>query len=100
MLLYREPCEGERLTYRIRRSLGTDAVLFALSGELDDEHAAQLQALLAAEAQGPVLLDLKEVTLVAREAVRFLARLEADGARFVNCPEYVRSWIAAEDAGA
>ena len=87
------------MTYRIHRSMGADAVLFALSGELDDEHAARLQALLAAEAQGPVLLDLKEVTLVAREAVRFLARLEADGARIVNCPEYVRSWIAAENGG-
>jgi anti-anti-sigma regulatory factor len=79
--------------------MGGDTVLFALSGELDDEHAARLQALLATESQGPVLLDLKEVTLVARDAVRFLARLEADGARIVNCPEYVRSWIAAENAG-
>ena len=87
------------MTYRIRRSLGAGTVLFTLSGELDDEHASRLQALLAAEAQGPVLLDLKEVTLVGREAVQFLARLEADGARIVNCPEYVRSWIAAENAG-
>ena len=87
------------MTYRIHRSLGADAVHFALSGELDDEHAARLQTLLAVEPQGPILLDLKEVTLVAREAVQFLARLETDGVRIVNCPEYVRSWIAAEDAG-
>jgi len=86
------------VTYRIRRSLGADAVHFALSGELDDEHAARLQTLLAVEPQGPILLDLKEVTLVAREAVQFLARLDTDGVRLVNCPEYVRSWIAAEDA--
>ena len=33
------------------------------------------------------------------EVLASIARLEADGARFVNCPEYVRSWIAAEDAG-
>lgn len=36
--------------------------------------------------------------LVARDAMRFLARLEGDGARIVNCPDYVRSWIAAENA--
>jgi anti-anti-sigma regulatory factor len=79
--------------------MGADTVLIALSGELGDEHAARLQELLAAEAAGPILLDLKEVTLVAREAVRFLARLETDGVRIVNCPEYVRSWIAAETGG-
>lgn len=50
------------------------------------------------EAQGPTVLDLKEVTLVAREAVLFLARVEAGGVRLVNCPEYVRRWIAAEKA--
>jgi hypothetical protein len=42
------------------------------------------------------VLDLKEVTLVGQAAVRFLARVEAEGIRIVNCPGYVRSWIAAE----
>ena len=88
-----------RLTYRIRRSMGPDAVVFSLSGELDDEHAAGVRTLLAAETESPILLDLKDVTLVDREAVRFLARMEASGVRIVNCPEYVRTWIAAENAG-
>jgi hypothetical protein len=34
------------------------------------------------------------VTLVDREAVRFLASVEAGGVRIVNCPKYVRTWIA------
>ena len=46
-----------------------------------------------------ILLDLKDVTLVGREAVQFLARVEAAGVRVVNCPDYVRSWIAAENRG-
>ncbi len=87
------------MTYRIHRSMGADAVLFALSGELDEEHAERLQALLAAETEDRILLDLEEVTLVSHEAVRFLASVEAMGIRIVNCPEYVRSWIAAETAG-
>lgn len=65
---------------------------------MDDEHAAWLQALLAAESDGPVFLDLKEVTLVDRQAVRFLARAQAGGVCIVNCPEYVLTWIAAESA--
>ena len=72
--------------------------MFALSGEMDGEHAARLEDLIAEEKQGLILLDLQEVTVVARDAVRFLARVEARGIRIVNCPEYVRSWISAEGA--
>jgi hypothetical protein len=40
------------------------------------------------------------VTLVNRDAITFLAGVEAAGAVLVNCPEYVRSWIDAEQGGA
>jgi len=63
---------------------------------MDREHAERLQDILAEEAHPSILLDLKEVTLVARDAVRFLASVEARGIRILNCPDYVRSWIAAE----
>jgi hypothetical protein len=39
------------------------------------------------------VLDLHEVWLVDREAVRFLAWCEAQGARLVHCPAYIREWI-------
>ena len=84
------------MTYRIRRSEGSSGVVFGLSGEMDAEHAARLEDLLTEETRGTILLDLTEVTLVARDAVRFLARVEGRGIRIENCPEYVRSWIAAE----
>jgi len=85
------------LTYRIQRSTRTDAAVFALSGELDHEHTERLQELLDIETQGRIFLDLKDVTLVDRETVQFLARVEAAGVRIVNCPHYVRSWIVAEN---
>ena len=84
------------MTYRIHRLATPDAVVFALSGNMDIEHATRLQEFLADEAHGPVTLDLKDVSLVDRAAVRFLAGAEAAGVRIVNCPEYVRSWIVAE----
>ena len=57
-----------------------------------------MQELLATTAAGRVVLDLKDIiTLVDRAAVRFLARVEMAGTQIVNCPEYVRSWIAAEN---
>ena len=70
--------------------------MFALSGDMDQEHVARLRELLASETDEPVTLDLQNVTLVDRAAVQFLAGVEADGIRIVNCPSYVRTWIAAE----
>jgi len=84
------------MTYRIHRAATPDRVVFALSGDMDLEHTTRLQEFLANEADGHVTLDLKDVGLVHRAAVRFLAAAEAAGVRIVNCPEYVRSWIAAE----
>ena len=87
------------MTYRIRRAREPDRTVFGLSGELDAEHASRLEDYLAEEDPESVLLDLREITFVAREAIGFLARAEARGIRIVNCPEYVRSWIAADESG-
>jgi len=86
------------VTYRIHQSVQPDANVFVLSGVLDTEHATRLQELLAT-ASGRIVLDLKDITLVDRAAVRFLARVESAGTEIVNCPEYVRRWIAAENEG-
>ena len=75
-------------------------VTFLLSGEMDSDHVAELGALMAAESNRLVCLDLADVTLVNREAMKFLAGVEAAGAVLINCPEYVRSWINAEQGSA
>ena len=84
------------MTLRIYRSSTPDAIVFALSGDMDLEHVVRLQELLVNETVNRVTLDLKEVTFADRAAVQFLASAEAAGIRIVNCPRYVRSWIAAE----
>lgn len=84
------------MTLRIYRSSTPDAIVFALSGDMDPEHVARLQEFLASETVSRVTLDLKDVTFADRAAVQFLAREEAAGIRLVNCPRYVRSWITAE----
>jgi hypothetical protein len=67
---------------------------------MDSDHVAELEALMAAEGNHPVSLDLADVTRLNREAIEFLAGVEAAGATLINCPEYVRSWIDAEQGGA
>jgi anti-anti-sigma regulatory factor len=80
---------------KIQKSANGRFVVFALSGRIEAQHVPELQALFEAEDQG-VMLDLKEVNLVDREAVRFLARCEARGVRIDNCPAYIREWILRE----
>ena len=87
------------MTYRIERSSSGRSVTFVLSGEMDSDHVGELEALMAADSNRLVSLDLADVTLVNRDAMKFLARVEAAGAVLVNCPEYVRSWIDAEQGG-
>ena len=67
-------------------------VAFSLSGRIQPEHLAELQSLLQAE-QRKVVFDLKEVTVVCCDAVRFLAFCESQGTELRNCPAYVRRWI-------
>jgi hypothetical protein len=88
------------MTYRIQRSTHARGVTFLLSGEMDTSLVAELEALMAAESNRLVYLDLADVMLVNREVITFLAGVEAAGAVLINCPEYVRSWIDAEQGSA
>jgi len=83
------------MIYRIERTVRPDATVFLVSGPMDATHALQLEALLQHEGEGRVLVDLQEITLVDRDAIRFLARMEASGLGLLSCPEYVRRSIAA-----
>jgi anti-anti-sigma regulatory factor len=69
-------------------------VVFALSGRIDEEHVPELETYIRAETNAQsIVLDLKDVTLVGRDAVGFLERCEADGVILRNCAAYVREWI-------
>jgi hypothetical protein len=81
---------------KIERSL-EDGVVFTMSGRIEAEDVAELQRLFNLEGVSqPIALDLREVTLVDRDAVKFLASCEADTIKLKNCPAYVRKWIDAE----
>ena len=46
---------------------------------------------------GPLfIVDLKEVTVVDVEVVRFLVESKADGVKIVHCSPYIRKWMARE----
>jgi ABC-type transporter Mla MlaB component len=84
---------------RIQRTENDGAVLFTLSGRIEAEELVELQKLLESDAHDHrVTLDLKEVKLVDRETVGFLAECEAKGITLAKCPAYIRQWIEKEGA--
>ncbi len=81
---------------KITRAANGEAV-FTVSGRLDAENLAESKTLFSAEASGRhIALDLKELTLVDQDAVRFLMLCEADNIQLKNCPAYIREWITRE----
>jgi hypothetical protein len=89
-----EVCQEAML--KIQRS-SSSGVLFSLSGRIEIEDVAELQRLFSLETAGQdIALDLRDVMLVHRDAVEFLARCEAEKIKLKNCPPYIREWIDGE----
>jgi anti-anti-sigma regulatory factor len=69
-------------------------IVFTLSGQIDKEHVAELEVLIAAEVkERHIILDLKDMTLTGQDGINFLAQCEAAGITLANCDPYVREWI-------
>jgi hypothetical protein len=43
-----------------------------------------------------IILDLRDMRMADRDAVRFLKGCEAGGVKLENCPAYVREWMDRE----
>lgn len=85
--------------FKIQRSANGEVVL-TLIGRMDAENVAELETAFASESKDrQIVLDLKDLTLVDRDAVRFLERCEADSIELKNCPAYIREWIRRERRG-
>ena len=69
-----------------------------MSGRIHAEHVDTLREVLGRE-KGKVAIDLEEVIIVHREAVRLLALSEASGIELRNCPAYIREWVTRERNG-
>ena len=86
------------MTCRIdRRVIGEDLVILCISGRITGQDVDMLRDLLDRE-KSAVAIDLKDVLLVNREAVKLLVLRESNGAELRNCPAYIREWITRERA--
>ena len=83
------------MTLRIERSVLQGIRVFALSGRMTAEGVAELKALFDADYR-TIVLDLRDVRLADRDAVKFLRDCEARGMKLENCPAYVPEWMERE----
>jgi hypothetical protein len=83
------------MTLRIERSARQNFMVFTLIGRMEAEQVAELKELFDGDSRN-IILDLRELRLADREAVRFLRGCEADGMKVENCPVYVREWMNRE----
>ena len=73
------------MTLRIERLTRQAFTVFTLSGLTDAEHVPELKELFDRDYRN-FILDLRDVRLADRDAVRFLRGCEADGMKLENCP--------------
>ena len=82
------------MTSRIDRLSIEQGVVLRISGRIAGE---DLEVLRTALEDGRVVaIELAEVELVDRDAVKFLALNEANGIELRNCPAYIREWVTRE----
>ena len=83
------------MTLRIESSTQQRFTLFILSGRMEAEHVSELKELFGRDYR-KIILDLRDLRLADRDAVKFLMGCERDGMKFENCPAYVREWMDRE----
>jgi len=89
-------CHAKTDMLSIKRS-SEQRVVFSLSGRIETQDVAELRRILSLEVgdQG-IVLNLQEVTLIDRDAVKFLAHCELENIKLESCPAYIRKWIDAD----
>ena len=70
-------------------------MVIRLSGRIRSQELSDLRKLLDGISEEKII-DMKDVTLVDVEAVRFLGLCESEGWGLRSCPPYIHEWILRE----
>jgi predicted metal-binding protein len=85
------------MIFRIETAARGNFKVFILSGRIEIQAIAELRRLFELQTDcRNIGIDLKDVSLVGRDVLGFLARCEADGVKLENCPPYIREWMERE----
>ena len=83
------------MTLKIESAFDGKTATLRLSGRIEEDHLAAIQEEVR-RYHPRLAFNLGEATLVDREVVRFLAAQEVEGVELLDCPRYIREWIARE----
>ena len=85
------------MAFRIETAARGGSTVFVLIGRIETQAIAELRRLFALQTDyGDTVLDLKDVSVVDRDVVRFFVRCEGDGVKLENCASYIREWMERE----
>ncbi|MGA8101649.1 MAG: hypothetical protein WB869_05820 [Candidatus Acidiferrales bacterium] len=82
------------MTCRIDRFPTSQGLVLHISGRITGEDVDVLRTAL--EDGSVVAVELAELELIDRDAMKLLAINEANGIELRNCPAYIREWIRSE----
>ena len=82
------------MTCRIDRFSTSEGLVLHISGRITGEDLDVLRTAL--EDGSVVAVELAELELIDRDALKLLAISEANGIELRHCPAYIREWIRRE----
>ena len=82
------------MAYRIDRLSIEQGLVLCISGRLAEEDLELVR--MALDGRRVVAIELAEIELVSRDAVKLLVAAEAEGIELRSCPAYIREWITNE----
>ena len=83
------------MTLRIERRRSGNTLIVQLIGELDVEHLDEVKVQVN-DAPCPVVVDIRELTLVSVEGIRFLNACHENGMPIINASGYITEWMTLE----
>ena len=81
--------------FRIETDSQARNTVLRLSGWMRSQHIPELKEQIEGSGR-KIILDLGKLTLVDREAVRFLGACAAKGMELRDCPSYIQLWLVGE----
>ena len=86
------------MTFRIETVARGRFTVFILSGRIEKQAIAEMRRLFELQTDcRDIVFDLKDVTVVNRDVMRFFIRCEANGVKLENCTPYIREWMEREN---
>jgi hypothetical protein len=85
------------MAFRIETAARGGFTVFILSGRIEVPAITELRRLCEGKTDlRGIVFDLKDVSAIDRDVMRFFVRCEADGVKLENCTPYIREWIERE----